>query len=171
MTPTIILAALTSIPIVLLMVLRSNAALVFLSLCVGDILVQFVAPDAHQFMQLFAAHGGGSLNASDSTIRLVLLLLPAALTAIFTIRSIKKGPKLLINFLPAAGTGLLLALLAVPQLTIATSTQITTSSLWLKLTQAQDIIVSASALVAMLTVWSQRTKHPAEEKHGKKHKD
>ena len=56
MTPAIALSAIVLVPAVLLMVLRINAALVFLSLCLGNVLVQFVAPDAHSFLTLFSAH-------------------------------------------------------------------------------------------------------------------
>ncbi len=46
MTPEITLAAIVLVPVIVLMFFRINAALVFLSLCLGSVLVQFVAGDA-----------------------------------------------------------------------------------------------------------------------------
>lgn len=53
MSPEFALAAIVLAPVVLLMVLRVNAALVFLSLCLGDVLVQFTANDANSFLTTF----------------------------------------------------------------------------------------------------------------------
>jgi hypothetical protein len=188
MTPVIILAAIVLIPVVLLMVLRINAALVFLSLCLGDVLVQFVAGDASSFFSLLSmsqASHAGQLNqfstqltqpvhATNGTVRLILLLVPMALTAIFMIRTIHSKGRLLLNALPAAGTGLLGALLIVPLLPAGLSHNIIDSSLWSQVQRAQDLIVGASALVCLFVLWLQRPKSGNEGKHhhphGKHHK-
>jgi hypothetical protein len=169
-TPEIILGAIVLVPIVLLMVLRINAALVFLSLCLGDVLVQFVASDANSFTSLFSASPKvQSVANNGSAIQLGLLLLPVLLTALFMIKTVK-GAKLAFNVLPAAGVGFLGALLAVPLLSAGTSANITGSSLWVQVTRAQDLIVGTSALVCLLMIWMMRPKHSkGEEKHNKKH--
>src|SRR5581483_8575665 len=113
MSPMLTLAAIVLVPVAVMMVCRINAALVFLSLCLGDVLVQFVAPDASSFMGLFS---GRMANADSNTIKLGLLVLPVVLTAIFMIRTVRGGVRLLLNALPAAGAGLLGALLIVPLL-------------------------------------------------------
>jgi hypothetical protein len=169
MSPEVILAAIVLVPIVILMTLRINAALVFLSLCLGNVLVQFIAPDAYSFLTLFSAHVPKGLDEGNDTVKLVLLLFPVVLTAIFMIKTVRGKAKLLLNFLPAAGVGLLGGLLVVPLLPAGLSHNIIHSSLWTQATQAQDLIVGASALVCLFVLWLQRPKTGG-DKHEKHHK-
>ena len=110
--------------------MRINATLVFLSLCLGNVLVQFVAPDANSFLQLFSAQVPDGIDTGNDTVKIILLLLPAVLTAIFMIRTVRGRGRLLLNVLPAAGVGLLGALLVVPLLPPGLSHNIIDSTLW-----------------------------------------
>jgi hypothetical protein len=164
----IILGAIVLVPVVLLMILRVNAALVFLSLCLGDVLVQFVAGDANSFTTLFSSsHAAQSFASSNSGFKLILLLFPVVLTAIFMIRTMK-GARLMLNILPAAGVGLLGALLVVPLLSPGLAHNIIDSSLWAQAKRAQDLIVGGSALACLLALWLQRPQGSS-DKHGKHH--
>lgn len=169
MTPPVIaLAAIVLGPLVLLMLLRVNAALVFLSLCLGDVLVQFVASDAGNFLTMHADQvPQQAANAGNDTIKLFLLLLPVVLTTIFMVRTIRGNARLLLNVLPSAGVGLLGALLVVPLLPAGLSHNIIGSSLWSQAQRAQDLIVGGSALVCMFVLWLQRPKSGSGHKHGK----
>lgn len=172
MTPAIILASIVLIPVVLLMVLRVNAALVFLSLCLGVVLVQFVAGDANSLLSLLsssrAAAATGAVAPSNNLTTLVLLLLPVLLTTIFMIHTVK-GVRLMLNILPAAGVGLLGGLLVVPLLSAGLSANIVVSPLWVQATRAQALIVGASALICLFALWMQRPKTGGDGKHGKHH--
>lgn len=168
MTPEATLAAIVFIPVALLLVFRINATLVFLSLCLGDVLVQFVAPDANSFFQLFSAHVPKGLDNGNDTVKLLLLLLPVVLTSIFMIRTVSGKTKLFLNVIPAVGVGLLGALLIVPLLPPGLSYDIVHSSLWGQVQQAQNLIVGTSALACLLVLWLQRPQTGS--KHGKKHK-
>jgi len=158
MNPTLILGAIVVLPIIVLLLLRINAALVFLSLSLGVVLVQFVAPDANTFFSLFSAHNFGLYSAGSNTVKLVLLLAPAVLTAVFMIRTIKGKFRLLLNILPSAGVGLLAALLVVPLMSAGLQHEIVGSSLWLQAQRSQDLIVGSSAMVCMFVLWLQRPK-------------
>lgn len=152
------------------MVLRINAALVFLSLCLGNVLVQFVAEDADSFMTILQSYQPGQIpDASNDMTKLVLLLLPVVLTAIFMIKTVR-GSKLVINFLPALGVGLLGALLVVPLLGEGLSLDIMNSTLWIEASKAQNLIVGSSSLICLFVLWLQRPKTGDGEKHGKHHK-
>src|SRR5271154_2825774 len=94
MTPLMLFGLLVLVPVVLAMLLRINAAVLFMSLCVGEVLVQYVASDTGSFVATFAGH---SSNISTSTIRLALLLVPPVLTAIFMFHSVHGGTKLIFN--------------------------------------------------------------------------
>lgn len=167
MNPAITLAAIVLIPVAILLFLRVNAALVFLSLCLGNVLVQFIAPDANSFLTLFSAHVPQGLDTGNNTIKLGLLLLPVILTTIFMIRTVQGYGRLALNLLPAAGVGLLGALLVVPLLPPGLSHNIVNTSLWSQALRAQDLIVGASALVCLLVLWFQRPK-TGHHKHGKR---
>src|SRR3954466_10196044 len=103
MSPEVTLGLIVAVPVLILMFLRVNAALVFLSLCLGNVLVQFVAPDASSFMALFSASIPAGVDTGNDTLKIVLLLFPVVLTAIFMIRTVKGFGRLLLNLLPAAG--------------------------------------------------------------------
>jgi hypothetical protein len=168
MTPEIILAAIALSPVVLLMLLRINATLVFLSLCLGNVLVQFVSPDVHDFLTLFSSKSTHSVTATDQTIKIALLLLPVVLTALFMIKTIRGNGKLFLNLLPAAGVGLLGALLIVPLLPGGVSHNLSSTTIWSETSKAQDLIVGTSALICLFVLWLQRPK-TGEDKHGKHH--
>lgn len=167
MTPVITLAAIVLVPVLVLLVLRINAALVFLSLCLGDVLVQFVGNDAKDFFSMLSPTGR-DIQPDNHMVSLVLLLLPTVLTAIFMIRTVRGKGRLLLNMLPAAGVGLLGALLVVPLLSPGLSHNIVRSDLWSEVQQAQDLIVGTSALVCLLVLWLQRPK-TGSGKHSKHH--
>jgi len=153
-----VLAGIVLIPVVILLLLRINAAIVFLSLCLGDVLVQFVSPDANQFLALFSAHVPKGIDNGNNTIKILLLVLPVILTAIFMIKTVSGYPKLILNLLPALGVGLLGGLLITPLLPSSLSHNIIDSSLWTQLQQTQDVIVSVSAVVCLVVLWLQRPK-------------
>lgn len=151
------------------MALRVNATLVFLSLCLGDVLVQFVAPDAGSFLAMFSAHAIQTEKLQGNNVSIGLLLLPVLLTTVFMIRTVSGKFKLALNLLPAVGAGLLGALLIVPLLPSGLSTNIINSSLWAQVQSLQNLIVGVSALICLLVLWLQRPK-TGEGKHGKHHK-
>jgi hypothetical protein len=169
-TSDLTLAGLVLLPIVILLVLRVNATIVFLSLCLGNVLVQFVANDTVDFLTLHHKFvPKTAVNSGSDSVKLVLLLLPVVLTTIFMIKTIRGNGRLLLNVLPAVGVGLLGALLVVPLLPPGLSHNVVDSKLWWRVTDLKDVIVSASALVCLLVLWLQRPK--TGDKHGKKHKD
>jgi len=108
MSPALILALIVFLPVAILLALRINATLVFLSLCLGDVLTQFVGKDASSFFAFLANNNvtAQPLTASDRTLRLILLLFPVALTTVFMIRTVRGLPRLLLNILPAVGVGI-----------------------------------------------------------------
>lgn len=162
MVNTLLPIGLLLVPVLLIVFLRVNAAFVFLSLCLGDVLVQFTGKDA---VSIFTGASVGT-QVSASTIRLLLLLLPAFLTVLFMMKTVKHSQKFL-NILPAAGTGVLTALFVVPQLPPGLSHSIIDSNLWLQIQTYQSGLVAISTLICLLFLWMLRPKHG---KEGKKHK-
>ena len=166
MDPNIILIALLAAPVVLLTVLRVNAAQVFLSLCLGAVLVQFVGPDAATIVSSTSAHSKG-VPSSQSVVNLVLLMLPVVLTTVFMINSVKGKAKLAYNILPSIGVATLGALLAIPLTSAGLTGSITTLPLWRELENLQTLIISVNTLLCLFFLWVHRPKAGHEGKHGK----
>lgn len=164
MSPLVLFGLLVCVPIAVALLLRVNAAVLFMSLCVGAVLVQYMAGDANSFITTFANHGS---QLSDSTIKLVLLLLPPVLTTIFMFHSLH-GPKAFFNIFPAVGTGLLTALLVKPLLSPGFQRTIEKSSLWNQFAQAQTLVVGVSAFLCLFFLWiGRRSGHEGHKKHHK----
>jgi len=164
MSPDVLFLVLIGVPIAILMVLRVNAALVFLSACLGAVLLKYVGADVADFMSMF-------MPAIDvNYVNLAMLLLPPVLTTVFMIKTVD-GMKLVFNLLPAFGTGFLLALMTVPLLSDTLAGEVQTTDVWQTMQQLQSLVIGLSALVCLFFLWLQRPKrhHGKLGKHGKHH--
>ncbi len=162
MSPDIVVLLLVAVPALLFMVLRVNAALAFLSACLGAVLLHYVGNDAVDFANMFLPW----LNGNN--LKLALILLPVVLTTIFMAKTIRGG-RLILNLFPAIGTGLLLSLMIVPLLPADFSQQVQDSMSWAKIEQLQSLVVGVSALVCLFFLWTQRHKHAPHDKRPKHH--
>ncbi|HUD10364.1 MAG TPA: hypothetical protein VMR28_01685 [Candidatus Saccharimonadales bacterium] len=149
MTPILYLALTVLVPIIVAVILRVNAAVLFMSLCVGEVLVLFVAGNADSFASAVSPTG----NVGISTMRIGLLLLPPALTIIFMLHSINGSTKVAMNVIPAIGAGLLLALLLEPLLAPGIRAGIQHSALWHQFSSAQSLVVGLGALFSLMFLW------------------
>lgn len=173
MTPVIVLAGIVLGPVVVLTLLRVNATFVFLSLCLGSVLVQFTATGVNSLIGVFSAHVPSNVPIDHASVKLGLLLLPTALTTIIMLRTVHGHGKRLLNLLPSTGVGLLAGLLVIPLLPPPLSHDVGSLALWSQVQQAQSYVVGLSATISLLLLWSYRAKHHhghSEEKHGKHHK-
>jgi hypothetical protein len=166
MTPTGLVIILVAAPAVVLTVLRVNAAMVFLSLCLGQVLVQFVGKDAANTVGIIAA---GTGRTNPEMVSLGLLLVPAVFTALFMARTVKGNFRLVLNVLPAISVGILAFLLAEPHFTPGLRGAIESSPVWHITQELQVIAIGASAIVSLFFLWLQRPKshHDKDEKHHK----
>jgi hypothetical protein len=162
MNALITLGLIAGLPVVLLMFLRINATLVFLSLCLGNLLVQFLGSDAQSLLDLAAKRGH---STSQQMIELALLLIPVVLTAIFMIKSVKGRGKLTWNLFPALATGIVGALLVIPLLPNSLQQPVISSTYWHQLIKVQSLAVALATLICLLFLWMQRPKHEKGEKH------
>jgi len=140
-------------PVLVFLLLRVNASLVFLSLCLGAVLVQYVAPEANNLLQLISPKVN---TASSLSVQLLLLVTPAAVTTLVTIFSVHGRLKNMVNFLPALAAGALFVLLAVPVLPGGLKHDLQSQQAWHYLSNADALIVSSGALVSLCFLWTQR---------------
>lgn len=161
--PEIVLLLLIAVPVFLIMLLRANATLVFLTLCVGAVVTQFLSVDIRWFADAFLPWQAG---LSDNALHISLLLAPALLTTLLMLGRMK-GIKVWLNLLPALAVGGLTPLLVVP-LFYRTETQaIMALPLWKQLAHTQDLIVGVGALICLLFLWVQRSHKPKESEKKK----
>ncbi|HSX17423.1 MAG TPA: hypothetical protein VLH86_04985 [Patescibacteria group bacterium] len=141
------------VPTLMIVVLRINAAMVFLSLCAGAVLVEYVAPQADDLMNLITPRAGA---VSNSTLALILLLAPAIVTSVVTLLSVNGRVRVLVNALPAAAASMLAVLLAVPQLPKNIADAFEKGQAWSILSKAEALVVGGGALMSLFFLWSQR---------------
>jgi hypothetical protein len=153
MTQDLILIVALAAPVLVITVLRINAAMVFLSLALGALLVQFLSPSAKELTNIITPHTGA---VSDSTIALGFLVIPAIITAIFTVLSISGRAKVMLNVLPAAASSLLAILLAVPLLPSNIAKTIQAQPTWHILSKSQALVVGVGAVMSLMFLWTQR---------------
>lgn len=163
MPPIVLIALLIGIPILLIFLIHSNAAMVFMALCAGFLLTQFVTDESTNILSSFFPHNG-SLNSS--IVQLSLLYAPVLFTALFMKKSVS-GAKALFNIIPAAAVGIVGALLAVPLLPGGVQHNIVTTQAWTSIEQYQAFIVSAAVLVSLLSLWFSKPKPDKKSKHKK----
>ena len=154
MNNDIILLAAVVLPVLLLVGLRINASLVFLSLCLGAVLVQYVGSEADELVHLATTRAS---ELSTTSIQFVLLVAPAAVTAVVTVFSVHGRLKNVVNVLPAVAAAGLFVLLAVPALPGGLRHTLEGQQAWHYLSNAQALIISAGAVVSLGFLWTQRS--------------
>jgi hypothetical protein len=164
MSNDVILLVALAAPALALVVLRANAAMVFLSLCLGAVLVQYVAPSAYELMQIASTRAG---EVSNSTLAVILLLAPAVVTSIVTLLSTHGRIRTLLNILPAAAASMLAVLLAVSALPAHMTAQFQHAAAWHILSNAEALVVGGGALISLFFLWSQRRSF---QQHDKRHR-
>lgn len=153
------------LPVLALMALRINAALVLLSLCLGDVLMRFAADDASQLIGVMSSYG----MSKNALVSLALLFLPPLLTAIFMIRTVRGGVGLLINLIPAFSVSVIGLLLAEPMFSEGMRGSIEQTVVWQYVASLQTLAVLVSAMFSIFVIWTQRPKHH-HDAESKKHK-
>ena len=163
MTPLIILAAIAGVPVLLALFLRVSAIYLFLSVAAGSLLVTYIADDASLAL-------GMMITGQDTNLiaQLGLLFLPIILTIVFLRKTLPRT-KLLLHLIPLLGTGLTIAVLALPYFDSSSQSQIFANYYGDMFKDSQDVIVGATAILILLLTWFTK-KHKDDKKHKKKHK-
>lgn len=164
MSHEITLIVALTLPVLIFLFLRVNAAMVFLSVCLGAVLVDHVAGDANMIVGSFSP---STNSLSQTTIELCLLLVPAIVTTIIMALSVHGRLKVVLNFFPAAASSMLLVLLAVPMLPRGLAFNLMTQDTWRLLSNAEALVIGAGALVSLFFLWTQRRnfRHHDKRKH------
>ena len=153
MSYDVILIAALVLPVLVLLTFRVNAALVFLSVCLGAVLVDHVAGDADLIVNSFSPTTN---SLSQTTIQLLLLLVPTIVTTVIMVFSVHGKLRGFLNLFPAAASSMLLVLLAVPMLPRGLAFNLMTQEAWRILSNAEALVIGVGALISLFFLWTQR---------------
>jgi hypothetical protein len=121
------------------------------------VLVTYAGNDASIAVSAFSP---SSAHGLDSFAKVAVLILPVLLS-ILLLRHSMKGSKQLMNVLPAVAVGLTTAILVVPILPSGVHASFVSAQLWPRLAKNQEVIVIASSIIVLVTLWLSRFgKHP-----------
>ena len=145
--PEALLAGLIVAPALITYLLKSNAALAYLALCVGFVLSTSVIGDLKHLLS------ETNLSVTSDTLAIVLISLPFVLTLLLTRKAHTKGLMLWLNVLIALLGGALLALSIAPLVNSQTSFNVLHSNFWDQLSKYQAALIGAGAFLSLFTVW------------------
>lgn len=159
MIPIILIVSLV-LPVLLLLILRTNTAVVFFSLCAGSVLVNYGGNTVITFANSFFAQGSGII---DSYLQIGLLFLPALVSTILLRKSFK-SPKLVIFALPAFAVSLTGLLLVVPLLPGGIQHNVMVTEVWKQVDSYRDLIIITAFVVSLAVLWISKPSHK-DKKH------
>lgn len=156
----VILAVLLFAPLVLTLVLKSNAALAYLTLSASFALVTFGNADLKNLS------GHLDLRVDSSTLNLILLMTPLLLTLLLARRAFRKlsSVKSILHLATALSTGGLLALVSVPLLNASSRADFANNWGWINLQRIQTAVIAAGFVLSLLLIWFSHTKHDRHHK-------
>lgn len=143
----VVLAALILGPAAITFLLKSNAALGFLTLCTGFVLSTSVIGDLKQLLSEI------NLSVTQSTLGLILLIVPLTITLLLTRRASKRGIKLWLQLVIALCAGGLLVLSVAPILASSSEFELSSSKFWDQLESLQSLIIGLGATLSFLVLW------------------
>lgn len=162
MSPTILLALIAGLPLVLTAALRVKPLYVFVSIVCGYFSAEFLGDMAALMM-------GSVIHISNIGVitRLFLLLLPLAVT-LFLMRKTLSTAALPFQFILLVADSLLLATFLVPLLSPGLQASLYSTNAGNIFRQAHDVLINSVTGLHVLVMWIMRPKHDTHGKH-KKH--
>lgn len=157
MVDYVLLGAMAAL-VILLLFLRTNAAICFFALCAGSILLS----SSGQNMSLIASSLTSGMSTSTNVIQIALLFTPLAVLAALLRGHVHKSAVPL-GIVPAICTALLSVIFVTPLLSDGTEGAIVASQTWEILMQYQELIVGmglvTSIVLIVMTVKKPHDKH------------
>jgi hypothetical protein len=145
-----------ALTLILVIVLRANASLVFLVLCSGVVLNMMIGDDA----VLIANSGLADVNRGiESFVRIGLILVPTILSLLFLRKSVPKN-RIAMQVPSALAVGSAILLLVAP---LMNTSLITDSSAYVELKKYQAAVFIVGILTGLLLNTLARQKHPHEQ--------
>jgi hypothetical protein len=159
MNAAIILGVLAGVPVVLALIRRVSAVLLFLSVAGGSLLVTHLSDDATLVSRMVSRSANVPMITS-----IVLLVLPVLLTLLLLKKTMPRS-KLLLHIIPLLATGLSLAVLALPLLPSHMQAELFAAPYGAPLKNSQDLVIGGTTVLVLLLML---IAHRHKEDKGKK---
>jgi hypothetical protein len=143
----VVLGAIILAPALVTFLLKSDAALGFLTLCAGFVLSTSAIGDLKRLLS------ETNLSVTESTLALILLCVPLGITLLVTRNSSGKKAKFWFHLATALCIGGFLALSLGPVLERSSQLDVTASQFWDELQNIQSIIIGAGSLLSLGIIW------------------
>jgi hypothetical protein len=160
----IIAAVCVGVIALILLLMKTNAGVVFFSVCAGSVLATQLGSEASLISSTVIKDG----DINKSVAYIILIAVPAILSAIFLRGSVTSG-KFIFNVVPSIAVGALLTLLIVPLLPPGLSSEVLQSDLWKQLQQFQPLILVGGVISSIVLLWFTHQKSKKDKKKHKKH--
>ena len=126
----IILFAVAIVTVLVLLFSRTNAGLVFLSLCAGNTLLQFADKNLSYINTKLETNNITSrFIVSQSLLRIIIVLVPVIIILIFS-KHYHSKHKWTVQIFPAVATGVLGSLIIIPLLSATEQNSIANNVVW-----------------------------------------
>jgi hypothetical protein len=162
MVPLIILSAVIGLPILLALILRVNAIMLFMSVAAGAMLQRALGDSLSLTLSMAIRDAPTAMIAN-----ITLLSLPVLLTIIILRKTMSPAGALL-QIIPLIATGAAFGALMVPLLPIELQNQVYQVEYGAVVKQSQDVAVGAAVVFNMLLAWRMLRRHE-DSKHGHHH--
>lgn len=162
MDALIVVGLIVSAPLVLSLLFRVSAVMLFLSIAIGSLLVKYFGDDASVVLGSFVH----SANLERIT-NLSLQLLPVALTLFFLRKSASAG-QFILHIVPLVLSSAALGMMALPLLSAGTQGAFYNTSVGKSVKPADDVIIGAASVSVLLLAWA--VGKPHHSGRGKHHK-
>jgi hypothetical protein len=159
---TVALIAIVAIVTLLIVGSKTNAAMVFLALCGGSVLVTLMGED----VSLLAKSLSSGNAVAPIAAQIGLLLLPVLLCVLFLKGSVSPS-KMLFQLLPALATAIVGVLLVVPLLSSGAQKTLGDNFIWQQLQQFEPVVLLVGVFGSLLV--AAVSSHHKKEEHHKKH--
>ncbi len=162
MTPLLLIALVAGVPAGLALLLRVNTVYLFVSIVVGDLLVQSVGDTAGLTIRSFI-----TTSSAETMTKVGLLAIPILLTLLI-LRKTLPTRQFLLQVVPLAANGALILVLAIPLMTESIRQNITSVPIGRGVYQATDVIIAGTACLHLILMW--QLGRPPKDGRKRKHK-
>ncbi len=147
---------------IFLLLIKTNGAVVFFSLCAGSVLATQLGGEASLVLTSFIKDG----DLSRAVTAIAMIVLPALFSALF-LRGSVHSSKLFFNVVPSAAVGALAVLLIVPFIPGGMREQLMSNVAWDTLKQYESAILIGGIVSGVLLLWLNQNKSKKDKKHKK----
>jgi hypothetical protein len=143
----IVLASLIIGPMLLTYFLRSNGALVYLSVCAGYVAAALASNE------LATTLSSSNFKLRNTDIALLLMFIPMALTIFLTSRAVSGQAKIIMHTVAAGLAGALFILSGTAFLNISLHLNLSETQTWPLLSSGQSLIAGLGSIYCLVIIW------------------